>query len=58
VVAVIKREGEKVTPYGGFIVKTDISKDDPSLTFSMHQIAQALDKVSSTLQWKFITDCT
>jgi hypothetical protein len=50
-VAVIKRDDEKVTPFGGFLIKTDLSKDDPQLTQYMYEAAQQLDKVSEILEY-------
>lgn len=50
-VAVIKRDGQKVTPFGGFLIKTDIAKDDPKLTEHMYNAAKQLDKVSEILEY-------
>lgn len=50
-VAVISRDGEKVTPYGGFLIKTDIPKTDPKLVETMYGVAQRLEKVEPILKF-------
>ena len=50
-VTVVNREGEKVTPFGGFLVKTDLPKDSPQLMQSMYEGAKQLDKVSEILKY-------
>ncbi|MCD1597481.1 hypothetical protein [Rheinheimera aquimaris] len=48
-VNVIQKESGKSIPHGGFIVKSDIRKDDPQIAKYMYETALQLDKVSEIL---------
>lgn len=50
-VVVTMREGAKLTPFGGFIVKTDIPSDSTILQKNMYEIAQELSEVKPLLQF-------
>ena len=50
-VTVISRDGERVTPYGGFLIKTNIPKTDKKILETMYDVAQQLEKVEPILKF-------